>query len=131
MLRLHARRTAICLCPLCLIVVVAGCGKSTAYWAEQAKADDPAKRLQAIHALQEKTNEGATVVPVLIESLQDKNHYVRRDAARGLGNFGADAKNAVEPLIARLKDDEPSVRKAAASSLKAIDPAAAKKAGVQ
>lgn len=119
-----------CLCPICLIVVAAGCGKSTAHWIDEAKADDPAKRLKAVHALQEKTGESALVVPVLIDALQDKNTYVRRDAARALGGFGGDAKSAVEPLTARLKDEEPSVRKAAAASLKEIDPAAATKAGV-
>jgi HEAT repeat protein len=80
--------------------------------------------------LQEKGDEGAVVVPILIESLQDKNTYVRRDAAKALGKFGADAKEAVPPLVARLRDEEPSVRKAAAQSLKLIDPASAKKSGV-
>jgi HEAT repeat protein len=80
--------------------------------------------------LQGRTSESATVVPALIDAMQDKNLYVRRDAARALADFGPEAKAAVEPLIARLKDEEPSVRKAAAASLKQIDPAAAKKAGV-
>ena len=118
------------LCPCCLVLVAVGCSRSTAHWAEQTKADDPAKRLHAIHILQEKESEGAVVVPVLIDALQDKNTFVRRDAAKALGKFGAEAKAAVEPLIARLRDDEPSVRKAAGQSLKQIDPAAATKAGV-
>ena len=118
------------LCPLCFVLVASGCAKSTAHWTEQAKADDPAKRLHAIHMLQEKNNEAAVVVPVLIESLQDKNTFVRRDAAKALGKFGAEAKDAVAPLLARLKDDEPSVRKAASQSLKQIDPGAATKADV-
>ena len=120
-----------CVSPgLCLVVVASGCSGSTAHWTAQTKAQDPAVRLNAVHKLQERTSEGATVVPVLIEALNDKNQYVRRDAARALGGFGPDAKDAVEPLSARLRDDEPSVRKAAAASLKQIDPAAAKKAGV-
>lgn len=114
-----------------VLVVAAGCSKSTSYWTEQAKADDPAQRLRAIHALQEKTSEGPVVVPVLIEALGDKNTYVRRDAARALGTFGEQASDAVGPLTARLKDDEPSVRKAAGQSLKSIDAAAATKAGVR
>ena len=116
------------LCP-CLLVIAVGCSKSTATWIEQAKAEDPAQRLQAIHALQDKESESAVVVPVLIEALQDKNTYVRRDAAKALGKFNA--KDAVPPLILRLKDDEPSVRKAAGQSLKQIDPAAASKAGIK
>ena len=51
-------------------------------------------------------------------------------AAKALGKFGMDAKEAVPLLVARLRDEEPSVRKAAAQSLKLIDPAAAKKAKV-
>lgn len=119
------------LCSCCLLFFVVGCSKSTARWSEQAKVDDPAKRLQAIHVLQDKANEGAVVVPVLIEALQDKNTYVRRDAAKALGKFGVEAKEAVQPLVARLRDEEPSVRKAAAQSLKHIDPAAATTAGVR
>jgi HEAT repeat protein len=118
------------LCSCCFLLFLVGCGKSTSYWTEQAKAEDPAKRLEAIHVLQEKEQEGIVVVPVLIESLQDKNTYVRRDAAKALGNFGGEAKEAVPLLLARLRDPEPSVRKAAAQSLKQIDPAAAKKAKV-
>ena len=118
-------------CSCCLLFLAMGCGKSTPYWTEQAKVDDPARRLQAIHVLQEKGNEGTFVIPVLIEALQDKNTYVRRDAAKALGRFGTEAKEAVQPLVARLRDEEPSVRKAAAQSLKQIDPSAASKVGVR
>lgn len=116
--------------PCCLVLVVVGCGKSTAHWTAQAKADDPVLRLEAIRMLQERTGESTVVVPVLIDALQDNDHYVRRDAARALAKFGDNAKPAVDPLVARLKDAEPSVRKAAAQSLQQIDPAAAAKAGV-
>ena len=118
-------------CSFCLLLLFTGCSKSTAYWIEQAKADDSAKRLQAIHVLQERVAEGATVVPVLLEALKDENSYVRRDAARALGQFGPEAREAISALVARLKDREPSVQKAAAASLKQIDPAAASKAGVR
>ncbi|MBI1831952.1 MAG: HEAT repeat domain-containing protein [Planctomycetes bacterium] len=114
----------------CMLLASVGCSQPTSHWAEQAKSDDPAQRVHAIHMLQEKHTEAATVVPVLIESLKDKNMYVRRDAARALGKFGAEAKDAVGPLVDRLRDDEPSVRKAAGQSLKQIDPNAATKAGV-
>ncbi len=124
------RRGMLIFCPCCSLLLVTGCGKSTAYWAEQTKADDPATRLSAVHQLQEKVSESATVVPVLIECLQDKNTYVRRDAARALGMFGVEGKDAVAPLVARLRDEEPSVRKAAGQSLKQIDLTAAAKAGV-
>ena len=118
-------------CSFCVLLLLTGCSKSTAYWIEQAKADDSAKRLQAIHALQERIAEGATVVPVLLEALKDENTYVRRDAARALGQFGPEAKDAIPPLVVCLKDREPSVKKAAAQSLKQIDLVAASKAGVR
>ena len=130
-MRCMQRERVSSLCSCCLLFFAVGCSKSTPYWAEQAKADDPAKRLQAIHVLQEKGNERAIVIPVLVEALQDKNTYVRRDAAKALGKFGPDAKEAVQPLVARLRDEEPSVRKAAAQSLKQIDPSAASKVGVR
>ncbi len=115
----------------CLLLCAAGCGKSTADLAAQAKADEAAKRLQAIHALQERMNEKEAVLPVLIEALKDENVYVRRDAAKALGQFGAEAGEAVPALRERLRDKEPSVRKAAAAALKQIDPVAASKAGVK
>jgi HEAT repeat protein len=118
-------------CSFCVLLLLAGCSKSTAHWIEQAKADDSAKRLQAIHALQERATEGSTVVPVLLDALKDENTYVRRDAARALGQFGPEAKEAIPALVARLKDREPSVKKAAALSLKQIDPVASSKAGIK
>ena len=114
------------LCPCCLALCGVGCSKSTMHWIEQAKSDDPAQRLRAIHELQGRTSEPDAVVPALIDALQDKNNYVRRDAARALAAFGENAKGAVPALTARLRDDEPSVRKAAAQSLREIDPAAEK-----
>jgi len=121
---------AYCSC-CCLLLTSIGCAQPTSQWLEQTKADDPAKRLQAVHVLQEKRSEAATVVPALIESLKDTNTYVRRDAARALGLFGPDAHGAITPLIERLRDQEPSVRKAAGQSLRQIDPSAAAKAGVR
>ena len=62
--------------------------------------------------------------PGLIKALEyQKLWRVRRDAAVALGQIG-DA-DAVEPLIAGLKDDNPSVRRAAAEALGQIGDAAA------
>ena len=117
--------------PCCLLLFALGCGKSTADWAEQAKAPDPVQRPQSNSALEARGGEDAAVVPVLAEALKDENTHVRRDAARALRKLGSDAREAVPVLIARLRDKEPSVRKAAAQALKDIDPAVAAKSGVK
>jgi HEAT repeat protein len=109
----------------CLLLAAAGCGHSTAYWADEARSVEPLRRLHAIHALGERTSEGVSVIPVLVEALKDENTYVRRDAARALGHFGADAREAVPALRGCVKDREPSVRKAAAQALQEINASAA------
>jgi vesicle coat complex subunit len=117
------------LCPWFLLLAT-GCGPSTADLKEQATDPDPRKRLAAIRALHGRVAERETVLPVLTGALKDENTYVRRDAAKALGEFGPQAKEAVPALLAGLRDREPSVRKAAAGSLKRIDPEAAARAGI-
>lgn len=117
--------------PLWLLLCAGGCGKSTADWAEQLRAPDPKLRLHAVHALQERVGERATVLPALTAALKDEDHYVRRDAARALEQFEPPATEAVPELVTLLKDKEISVRRAAGRALKKIDPAAAVKAGVR
>jgi HEAT repeat protein len=117
--------------PLGFLVLLAGCGKSTADWAKELKSSDPATRLHAVHALRERTGETESVVAALTEALGDQDTAVRRDAARSLGQFGAEARDAVPALVERLRDQEPSVRKAAGQALKQIDPPAAARAGVR
>ena len=113
-------------CTLC------GCSKSTSDLVTQMKADDPILRREAIHALQERVNETSEVVPALVSALQDPDIYVRRDAARALGQLGASAaSDAVTPLLGALRDKEVSMRKAAAAALKKVDPAAAARAGIR
>lgn len=117
------RHRCLSLWPLLFIL---GCGKSTADWVALAAAQDPAQRLQAIHALGDKIREKEAVLPVLTQALQDDNTYVRRDAARALAQFGPDARDAIPALQATLQDREPSVRKAVAHALKQIEPSQGK-----
>jgi HEAT repeat protein len=113
------------LSPFCLLVAAAGCGKPpTADLAARARTGDTTGRIQAVHGLREKTGEKDAVVPVLVEKLKDENVYVRRDAARALGHFGPDARDAVPQLRALLRDREASVRRAATQALAKIDPTA-------
>jgi HEAT repeat protein len=112
-----------CWAALSLLVTIAGCGKSTDHWKAQLKSSDPVARLHAVHALRDRAKDPA-VVPVLAQALDDEDTFIRRDAARALGKFGPNAKEATPKLQASLTDKEPSVRKAAAESLKKIESAA-------
>ncbi len=117
---------------ICLLLLVAGCTKSTDGWLEQSRDADVVKRRQAVRELGSRDAEAEKVVPALVVALSDENHYVRRDAAVALGRLGADACPAVPALLNALEDSEESVRKAAAASLKKIDPKAAPaRSGVQ
>src|SRR4051794_17823551 len=115
-------RNFLCLWPLGLLLVSVGCSNGTARWLEQAKSGNAGERLHAIHILQERANDKETVVPVLVVALEDENSYVRRDAARALGVLGARIPESRLALASRLRDKEPSVRKAAAFALKQIGP---------
>jgi HEAT repeat protein len=111
---------------VCLLPLV-GCGKSTTHWTGQLKSPDSVARLHAVHALKERTRDAKAVVPALAEALKDQDTFIRRDAARALGNFGAKAGDAA-PLLRELasSDPEPSVRRAAAQSLSRIDASASR-----
>jgi HEAT repeat protein len=106
-----------------VLLSIGGCGKgSTAHWIEQLKSPESLRRLEAIHTLQERKGEAAEIVPALVESLQDENPHVRRDAARALGSFGAEATNSIPALQAALRDRDTSVRRAVGVALSRIDP---------
>ena len=83
------------------------------------------RALAEIHAQPEQ------VVPVIAKFLTDSSPYVRKMSIRNLQAFGADARLAVPALVESLKDQDADVRKCAGEALKAIDPAAAAKAGVK
>jgi HEAT repeat protein len=54
---------------------------------------------------------------------------MRRDAARALGRFGTEGRDALPALVPLLRDRNAGVRKAAAGALRAIDPATAARLG--
>ena len=66
--------------------------------------------------------------PELIKKLSSKDNEVRREAARGLGELGKDAKPAIKALVKALKDQDRFVRRFAAQALGNIGPDAAKAA---
>src|SRR4029077_13066409 len=115
-----------------LLLLLAGCSRSTGDWIEQLHAPDATARLHAVHALQERRGDTQQVVAALTAALKDEDAFVRRDAAHALGKFGPDAADATPALTAAaLRDHNAHVRKAAADAVKQIDPAAAKKAGIK
>jgi HEAT repeat protein len=72
--------------------------------------------------------EPATVVPALTSLLSDQ--FARGEAAYALGQFGPKAQSAVPALLEGLKKERQGVAEIR-NALKAIDPAAAAKAGIK
>jgi HEAT repeat protein len=81
--------------------------------------------LGRIHASREQ------VVPALVKALDDPVLMNRITAVNALASYGPDAKAAVPQLMELLKNENVSIAAEAATSLKAIDPEAAVKAGVK
>jgi len=71
------------------------------------------------------TNPMAKAVPALIEALKDPERNVRYRSVQALGELGADATVAAEPLVATLEDQDRCARWAAVEALAKIDPEAA------
>jgi HEAT repeat protein len=86
------------------------------------RADDPARRAQAAHALGEKGAEAKEAVPELAKLLKDSEVRVRLEAAVALGKLGPEARAAVPELIQALTDKETTVRRQAAAALGRIGP---------
>jgi HEAT repeat protein len=72
-----------------------------------------------------------TVISALTEALNDKAPFVRSQAADALVLSSAAARNAVASLVKCMDDKNRDVRVSATNALKAIDPEAAAKAGVE
>lgn len=79
-------------------------------------AEYPEFRLVAAAALGEFGNE--TVLPELIEALEDPDPRVRSRAVRSIGQLGDD--RCVPPLRARLTDGDVTVRRAAVTALASV-----------
>ncbi len=82
-------------------------------------------------------NKNAKAIPLLIRALEEGNldgtagENERYMATRALGRVGADAKDAVPELLKLINHRDYAVATAACAAVKAIDPEAAKKAGVK
>jgi HEAT repeat protein len=88
-------------------------------------------RLMAAQAFWKAGGRPDKAAAVLAESLKESPYaLVRMNAAQMLGLMGADARTVVPALCDALKDRSLRVRDAAADSMRAIDLAAAEKAGI-
>jgi HEAT repeat protein len=63
------------------------------------------------------SSDSSSAVPVLAGALLSADFGIRREAAEGLGKFGARARDAVPALCAALKDPNNIIRRLAADSL--------------
>ena len=88
------------------------------------KDSDAPLRIYAVFLLGKIHSNPEVAVPALIQYHNDPDASVRGAVARALGQFGPDAKSAIVPLKAMLKDGEGDVRIEAENALKKIEPAA-------
>ena len=70
------------------------------------------------------------VVPLLVEGLVVDEDEIRSDCADALRRYGPRARFVVEPLVALAKTNHWQTASSAAWALKAVDPEAAMKAGI-
>jgi hypothetical protein len=96
---------------------------------ELLKSESENTRSDAVGAIGEIGPDAKAAVPALIAVLKAKEAAVRRETAWALGRIGPDAKDAVPALVAALGDEDKLVRRRAADALRAVDSAAARKAG--
>jgi RNA polymerase sigma factor (sigma-70 family) len=97
-----------------LVTVVAGCITGPT-------GNMPGTPNEAVVFLGELHREPEVAVPVLIQSLESSNIYVRQNSAAALSRFGGQAKSAVPALTKALEDPNPNVRSWAKTALKRIN----------
>jgi HEAT repeat protein len=89
-------------------------GRSASGWEARLQSSDPTDQATT----PEKLEAGkAAAMPVLIKILASPDPGVRWKVANILARIGPDARDAVMPLIDRLDDPDPFVRKVAAEAL--------------
>ena len=122
LLAVNARTMRSLLAALALALGGCGASKSTGEWIELSKSKDSADRTRAIRELAERTADADAVVPALTAALSDVDAFVRRDAARVLGQFGPNAAMAVPALQTAARDKNQNVRQTALEALRQIAP---------
>ena len=97
-----------------LVAVLLGC-------VTDPPGDMPGAANDAIVMLGQLHREPDLTIPVLIQSLQSDDAYVRQNSGAALGKFGVQAKAAVPALTKALEDSDTRVRRQAANALKLIN----------
>ena len=108
-----------------LVLILAGCGRSTSDWVRRLRSPESSERLHAVKALGDRPKEADVVVPALADALHDEDAFVRRDAAEALGRIGPASRPGIPALVGALRDANGAVRREAARALRRIDPATA------
>jgi HEAT repeat protein len=92
-------------CLLILVLIFAGCGKSTSdanqpasHWLEVLKSSDRNDRKKAIRMLAEKQDLDRNAIAALINTLNDKYPDVKYESISALEKLGPSAKDALPAL---------------------------------
>jgi HEAT repeat protein len=93
------------------------------------KGTDIGMKASAMEALGKIHSDPDVTIPLLVPYLT--NDALNDCAASSLGDYGSLAREVFPKIVPLLKDKDKSVRRAARSALKKIDPEAAAKAGVK
>jgi HEAT repeat protein len=94
----------------------------------QLSVPEAEDRISAVGVLGRIGSDAEAAVPILAETLRDKDEKVRGFAAMALGKIGPEAKAAVPALIEALKDEDKNVRRHASFALEKINTPEALKA---
>jgi len=87
-------------------------------------------RMNAARALAAVRTAPELAVPSLVKTLEDTNDWVRVETATALQLYGRAAKPAVPVLLKMLNDPDANIQSGAGRALWAIDPEAARQAGI-
>jgi hypothetical protein len=97
-------------------------GQTLEHWLDLLASSDPAERRKAADVLAAVGPEAAGELRLLVTRTRSPHVLVRHWATACIGQIGAVAKDALEPLLERLEDDQPLVREKAAKSLERVVP---------
>ncbi|HVX11082.1 MAG TPA: HEAT repeat domain-containing protein [Pirellulales bacterium] len=97
-------------------------GQTLEYWLDLLASSDPAERRKAADVLAAVGPEAAGELRVLVAHTRSPHVLVRHWATACIGQIGTAAKDALEPLLSRLDDDQPLVREKAAKAVERVIP---------